>query len=122
MSTKVKTLVLGASPKPQRFSYKAVKSLNRHHHEVLALGFREGHIDEHPILCGKPELDDIHTVSLYLGEARQAEYEDYIISLRPRRVIFNPGTNNPAFMGRLNNEGIEVVDECMLVMLTRGTF
>jgi predicted CoA-binding protein len=116
------TVVLGASPNPVRFSYKAVKSLIRHEKEVVAVGFKEGLIEEQEILVGRPHIEGVHTVSLYIGSSRQAEYYDYIISLKPERVIFNPGTVNPEFMGKMNHLGIKPVDACMLVMLSEGEF
>lgn len=119
---KVKTVVLGASPNPVRFSYKAVKSLLRHEIEVIPVGFRAGDIEDIEIFTGYPEIEDVHTVSLYIGSSRQDEYEDYIFSLNPKRVIFNPGTVNPGLMGKLKKEGIEPVSECMLVMLKEGEF
>ncbi len=115
-------MVLGASPNPVRFSCKAVKSLIRHNREVVAVGFRSGLIEEQEILVGRPAIENVHTVSIYIGSSRQTDYYDYIISLKPRRVIFNPGTVNPEFMGRLNNLGIEPVNGCMLVMLNEGEF
>lgn len=117
-----KTVVLGASPNPVRFSHKAVKSLLRHDQEVVAVGFRQGEIVEEEILVGHPEIEDVHTVSIYIGSSRQEEYYDYIISLKPKRVIFNPGTVNPEFMGKLQNEGIEPVNACMLVLLNEGEY
>lgn len=117
-----KTLVLGASPNPVRFSCKAVKSLLRLEHEVVAVGFREGEILDQKILVGQPPVEGVHTVSIYIGSSRQGEYYDYILSLKPERVIFNPGTVNPEFMGRLKHAGIEPVSACMLVMLNEGEF
>jgi len=118
-----KTLVLGASPNPVRFSCKAVKSLRRHDIDVVAVGFRKGFIEDVEILTGQPEIKDVHTVSLYIGSSRQAEYYDYIISLKPKRVIFNPGTINPEFMDMLRNgKHIEPVSECMLVLLNEGEY
>jgi predicted CoA-binding protein len=117
-----KTLVLGASPNPARFSCKAVKSLLKHEQQVVAVGFRKGLIEDQEILVGMPEIENVHTVSLYIGSSRQSEYYDYIISLKPKRVIFNPGTVNPEFMARLHREGIEPVNGCMLVMLNEGEF
>lgn len=122
MAERKKTVVLGASPNPVRFSYKAVKSLLRHDQEVVAVGFREGLIEGEKILTGQPHIENVHTVSIYIGSSRQAEYYDYIFSLKPERVIFNPGTVNPAFMGRLKQAGIEPVSECMLVMLNDGEY
>ncbi len=116
------TLVLGASPNPVRFSHKAVKSLLRHDKKVVAVGYKKGEIVDEEILVGQPHIENIHTVSIYMGSSRQSDYYDYIISLKPKRVIFNPGTVNPEFMGRLKNEGIEPVSECMLVMLSDDEF
>lgn len=117
-----KTLVLGASPNPVRFSCKAVKSLLKHDHEVVAVGFRKEMIYDVEILTGMPMIENVHTVSIYIGSSRQTEYYDYILSLKPKRVIFNPGTVNPEFMAKLNNNGIEPVNGCMLVMLTEGDY
>lgn len=116
------TMVLGASPNPVRFSHKAVKSLLRHDKKVVAVGFRKGEIAEQEILTGQPTLENIHTISIYIGSSRQTEYYDYILSLKPKRVIFNPGTINPEFMGMLKEEGIESVSECMLVMLSENEY
>lgn len=114
--------MLGASPNPIRFSFKAVKSLLRHEKEVVPVGFRKGLIDQEEILVGQPPVENVQTVSIYIGSSRQADYYDYIISLKPKRVIFNPGTVNLEFMARLKNEGIEPVNACMLVMLNEGDF
>ena len=86
------------------------------------MGFKKGEIVEEKILVGQPKIEDVHTVSIYIGSSRQTEYYDYILSLKPKRVIFNPGTVNPEFMGRLKNEGIEPISACMLVMLNEGEF
>ena len=115
-------MVLGASPNPVRFSHKAVKSLLRHDQQVVALGFKEGLIAEEEIQVGMPPIEEVDTVSIYIGSSRQSEYYDYIISLKPKRVIFNPGTVNPEFMGRLKREGIEPIAECMLVLLNEGDY
>ncbi len=122
MVERKKTMVLGASPNPVRFSHKAVKSLLRHNQEVVAVGFKEGLIAEEEILVGMPHIEDVHTVSIYIGSSRQADYYDYVISLKPKRVIFNPGTVNPEFMGRLQKEGIEPIAECMLVLLSEEDY
>ena len=122
MSESKKTVVLGASPNPVRFSHKAVKSLLRNDQEVVAVGFKEGLIAEEKILVGTPHIENVHTVSIYIGSSRQTDYYDYIISLKPERVIFNPGTVNPQFMARLKREGIEPLAECMLVLLNDGEY
>ncbi len=116
------TLVLGASPNPVRFSHKAVKSLLRHDKKVVAVGFKKGEIADEEILVGQPHIENVHTVSIYMGSSRQEDYYDYILSLEPKRVIFNPGTVNPELMGKLKHAGIEPVSECMLVMLSDKEF
>jgi predicted CoA-binding protein len=117
-----KTVVLGASPNPARYSFKAVKSLLRYGHEAVAVGFRPGVIYDKFIQRGMPEIEDVHTIALYIGPERQEEYYDYIISLRPKRVIFNPGTVNEPFMKVLEEKGVEVIEGCTLVMLDEGKF
>jgi uncharacterized protein len=117
-----KTVVLGASPNPARYSFKAVKSLLRYGHEAIAVGFRPGVIFDKFIQLGMPEIEGVHTIALYIGPERQSEYHDYIISLKPQRVIFNPGTVNEPFMEELKGKGIEVVEGCTLVMLDDGQF
>ena len=112
-----KTVVLGASPNPARYSFKAVKSLLRYGHEAVAVGFRPGVIYNTFIQRGMPEIEDVHTIVLYIGPERQLEYHDYIISLQPQRVIFNPGTVNETFMEELKKKGIEVIEGCTLIML-----
>ncbi|NPA68891.1 MAG: CoA-binding protein [Chlorobi bacterium] len=118
----MKTLVIGASPNPERFSYKAVRLLKRYGHEVIPAGIRDGEIAGLPIIKGKPEVKDVHTVTLYVGPARQAEYYDYVLGLKPRRLIFNPGTENPEFMRKAEEHGIKTVVNCTLVMLNGGLF
>ena len=117
-----KTVVLGASPNPARFSYKAVKSLTRHGHEAVPVGFRRGVIQDRLILRGTPEVNNVHTVALYVGAKRQTDFYDYILELRPKRVIFNPGTTNPELKTLLEKQGILTVEDCMLVMLNEGDF
>jgi uncharacterized protein len=117
------TLVLGASSNPERASYEAVKSLATRGIPVIAIGRREYDLGDVKIIRGKPELTEkIHTVSLYLNAANQEEFYDYILSLRPTRIIFNPGTRNPELSNLAAINGIEVVEACMLVMLKTGQF
>ena len=68
------------------------------------------------------KYDNIDTITLYLNPKNQIPYEDYILSIKPRRIIFNPGTENPKFMNRAQNEGIEVLKACTLVMLASNTY
>lgn len=117
-----KTIVLGASPDPLRFSNKAVKSLIRHNHEVIPIGIREGRIAGKNIIIGKPVLDDIHTVALYLNPENQKEYYNYILKLSPRRVIFNPGTINGELIDLVKEHNIEPVVDCALIMLNNNKY
>ncbi|MCF6241796.1 MAG: CoA-binding protein [Bacteroidales bacterium] len=117
-----KTIVIGASPKSERFSNKAVRLLNVNGHPVIAQGIREGKIGEIEIIRGKPQVSDIHTVTMYIGTARQPEYYDYILGLNPQRIIFNPGTENPELKQMAKEKGIETVENCTLVMLNTGLF
>jgi uncharacterized protein len=121
MTTK-KTLVLGASPNPIRFSHKAVKSLLRHDVPVVPVGIKSGQIGGLDIIKERPVIDDIHTVTLYVGPARQKDYYSYLLSLHPKRIIFNPGTENSEFMEMAKKEGIEVLEDCTLIMLNAGRY
>jgi predicted CoA-binding protein len=117
------TLVIGASPNPDRTSYEAVISLRHRGIPVIALGRRESEIGDVRIQKGMPKPDEkVHTVTLYLSAANQVEFYDYILSLEPERIIFNPGTVNPELGDMATIQGIEVVERCMLVMLTGGEF
>ena len=115
-------VVIGASENPDRYSCKTVKSLVRNEYAVVALGPRAGFINETEILTGQPGIENVDTILLYVGHKKQEEYYDYILSLNPKRVIFNPGTENPEFQERLKESGIEVVRECALIMINTGTF
>ncbi len=117
-----KTVVLGASPNSIRFSYKAVKSLQRHDIPIVPVGIRKGEIGGIEIIKGQPDIGDIHTVTMYVGPARQKEYYKWILSLQPARIIFNPGTENEEFMDMARKEGIEVMEDCTLIMLSSGRF
>ena len=116
------TVVIGASPKAERYSNKAVRLLRDYGIPVVAVGFRVGTIADVEIQIGRPELENVHTVALYVGPARQEILYDYILDLHPKRIIFNPGTENPEFMDIAENNGIEVVENCVLVMLRSGIY
>ncbi len=118
----MKTLVIGASPKPSRYAYKAVKQLRAHDIEVVAIGKRETTIEDVEVVKEKPQFDDIHTVTLYLGAKNQEEYLNYIISLKPKRIIFNPGTFNSKLIEMAKNQGIETMEDCTLIMLSSGDY
>jgi len=117
-----RTLVLGASNKPGRFSYLAIKSLVNHSVEVFAIGARMDKVDEVEIITQKIDIDNIHTVTLYLNSKNQSSYINYIIGLKPKRIIFNPGTENPELLSKARENNIEVVFDCTLVMLKNGSY
>lgn len=121
-SRSTKTLVIGATENPDRYANRAAHSLLRHGHAIELLGLRKGQIDGHPIQTGQPALDDVDTVTMYVGARNQAGLYDYIKSLKPRRVIFNPGAENPELEQQLSENGIEPVEACTLVMLSIGTY
>lgn len=117
-----KTLVLGASSKPERYSYKAVKMLQEHQHPVVAVGFRESEIDTIPIHKGEPYFEGIDTLTLYLGPEKQKNVYDYILKIHPKRIIFNPGTENSELMNLARENGIEVEEACTLVLLSTNQY
>ncbi|HSV87099.1 MAG TPA: CoA-binding protein [Bacteroidales bacterium] len=117
-----KTLVLGASPKPDRYSNRAILSLVEHGHEVVAIGRREATVGKVTIVKGLPELLNIHTVTMYLSPPNQEEYLDYILKLKPKRIIFNPGTWNPKLSEEAEKIGIEVENDCTLIMVSSGCY
>lgn len=114
--------MIGASENPHRYANRAALSLLRHGHSIELIGLREGQISGYPIRTGQPELSGVDTITMYVGARNQPMYYDYIKRLKPRRVIFNPGAENPAFETELRQAGIEPVDACTLVMLSVGTY
>ncbi len=120
----MKTVVLGASTNPSRYSYIAANRLVEHGHEVIPVGIKKGSVAGKEILDlrAKPIIEDVHTITLYLGPQNQQEWYDYIISLNPKRIIFNPGTENPALIELANNNQIEADIACTLVLLNIGSY
>ncbi len=117
-----KTLVLGASENPDRYSNKAISRLLRYGHSVVAIGRRAGKVQDVNIMTEHPAMDDIDTVTLYLNPTNQKPYYDYILSLKPKRVIFNPGTENDELEKKLIQKGITTQEACTLVMLGTGQY
>jgi hypothetical protein len=117
--TSKKTLVLGASPNPDRAAFQAVARLVKNHHEVIPFGIRKGNVEGIPIINELPEqIEDLDTVTLYLNPTAQEDYKNYLLKLKPKRVIFNPGTENKSFAQELEQNGIETLFACTLVMLS----
>ena len=117
-----RTVVLGASQNPGRYAYSAVKKLREKGHTPLPVGIRKGSIDGVDIQVGMPSIEDVHTVSLYLSVKNQLPLYDYILELNPRRIIFNPGAENPELSRIAKSRGIEVTNGCTLVMLAINTY
>ena len=117
-----KTLVLGATPNPSRFAYLATLRLQHYGHPVELVGIRKGDIAGIPIRHELLPLEDVHTVTLYLNPERQKPYYDYILSIHPKRIIFNPGTENHELEALAEAQGIETLEGCTLVMLSTGQY
>lgn len=122
MIEKKKTLVIGASENPERYSNLAINRLKNNHHPVVAIGKTKGTVAGITIATEKIKLDDIDTVTLYLKPSLQKEYYDYIISLHPKRIIFNPGTENDELSELARQQGIKPVEACTLVLLSTGQY
>lgn len=117
-----KTLVLGASLKPDRYANLAINRLVQYKHDVVAIGLREGEVAGIAIKTSLINFKHIDTVTLYLNPLRQQQYYEYIVSLHPKRVIFNPGTENPAFYEILKQASIKVEVACTLVLLSTNQY
>jgi predicted CoA-binding protein len=117
-----KTLVIGASEKASRYSNMAVHLLNDNSHSVYAYGLRKGVIGDLEIKTDWPENEKFNTVTMYISPRNQVAYYDRIVALKPKRVIFNPGTENPALIAILLDNNIEVVENCTLVMINSGIY
>lgn len=113
-----KTLVLGASENPARYSNMAINKLLENKHSVVAIGQKEGEVAGVKIQIKQVPFTNIHTVTLYLNPNHQRDYYNYIVGLQPKRVVFNPGTENPEFYQLLKLNNIEVSIGCTLVMLS----
>lgn len=115
-------MVIGASENPDRYSHKAITLLIEKGYPVIAIGLKKGQIGATEIVTDRKDIENLDTVSLYINPLRQPPYYDYLLSLRPRRIIFNPGTENAALKEKAENAGIEVMEACTLVLLHTGQF
>ena len=118
----MKTLVIGASEKPDRYSYLAINQLLDKNHEVVAIGLKPGEVRGVHFETEKVAFTGVDTVTLYVNPMVQESYYDYILELKPRRVIFNPGTENPEFIKLLEDHDIEAEVACTLVLLSTGQY
>ena len=122
MNKHKKTLVLGASDNPARYSNLAIQRLRNHGHPVVAIGRKNTKVGDVIIDKEKQPAEDIDTVTLYLNPTHQQEYYDYILSLKPRRIIFNPGTENDTLAVLAKQNNIQTLEACTLVMLSTGQY
>ena len=119
---KKKTLVLGASENPARYSNLAIKRLINYQHPVVAIGKRRGMVTGIPVESEAKPFSDINTVTIYLNPVHQKAYYDYIISLHPQRIIFNPGAENDELFELALQNGIKPIEACTLVLLNTGQY
>ena len=119
-----KTVIIGATTNPGRYAYLAARMLSEYNHEIVPVGIKEGAVFGKEILdiFERPPVDDVHTVTLYLGPKKQPDYYQYILGMKPKRIIFNPGTENDEFIRLAEKQGVEALEGCTLVMLRSGEF
>ncbi len=119
-----KTVIIGATTNPSRYAYLAAGMLTEYKHEIVPIGLKKGEVYRKQILLinERPIVMDVDTVTLYIGPQHQPEHYDYILSLKPKRVIFNPGTENEEFEKMLETAGTETMQACTLVMLRSNQY
>jgi predicted CoA-binding protein len=119
-----RTIIVGATANPSRYAYMAAETLLSHNHAIIPIGIKKGGVLGKQILNirEKPPIDEVDTITLYIGPQHQPEWYDYLIGLKPKRIIFNPGTENPEFEKLAISKGIEVDVACTLVMLRTGQY
>lgn len=117
-----RTLIIGASSNPKRYAYKAAERLLAHGHQIELLGLRSDKIFGQTIDTERKPYKELDTITLYIGPQRQPDFYDYVLSLKPDRVVFNPGTENPEFETLLRENGIEAEEACTLVLLGTGQY
>ena len=122
-----KTLILGATPNPTRYAYLAAERLTNKKHDIVLVGIKKGemfgqNIEVQTKENDLPIYDDIDTITLYVGVQNQPEWYDYILQTNPKRIIFNPGTENPELIEMAREAGIEVEVACTLVLLNTGQY
>lgn len=116
------TIILGASPNPSRYSFLATLRLEEAGHTVYPVGIKEGIIGNNSIITDKNCIKEVDTITIYIGAKKQAEWYNYIFQCNPKRIIMNPGTENPELWSMAREKGIECEEGCTLVMLATGQF
>jgi len=117
-----KTLVLGASPNSGRYSYLAIERLRNFNHPVVGIGKKTGKVADIEIVTDQPKMEGVDTVTIYMNASNQKQYYEYILSLHPRRIIFNPGAENNELDQLAFKSGIKTQEACTLVLLTTGQY
>ncbi|MFN8415904.1 MAG: CoA-binding protein [Cytophagaceae bacterium] len=118
----MRVVLIGATTNSDRYAFTCTQDLVRHGHEVFLLGIKNGIVAGVPIINDKPIIPNVDTVTLYVGPKNQEEWLEYIVAIKPRRVIFNPGTENSSAYTRLNEAGISYENACTLVLLATNQF
>jgi predicted CoA-binding protein len=120
----MKTVIIGATPNPSRYAFMAAQTLKNYKHEFVPIGIKKGDVQGQAILDinDKPAVKDVDTITMYIGPQRQPLWYDYILSLKPRRIIFNPGSENDELTKLAEAQGIEVLEACTLVMLRTNQY
>lgn len=119
---KKETLVLGASLNDDRYSNRAIRALREHEQPVVAVGLREGEVAGVPVVKAIPQGVHVDTVTMYLNAHNQKDWEQAVLALKPKRIIFNPGAENPDLATKAKEQGVETLEACTLVMLATGQF
>lgn len=119
-----KTVIIGASPSPWRFSNKAAHLLKQFGHTIVPVGIKKGKVADTEILdiSKQPSIEDVDTVTLYVNPTNQQPWYDYILQLSPQRIVFNPGTENPELAQMAKAKGITTINHCTLIMLRSGEY
>ncbi len=117
-----KTLILGASSNPDRYAYIAAKDLTKYQHEIVPVGIKKGEVFGKEIITDKSPIEAVDTLTLYIGPKNQPEWYDYILQIAPKRIIFNPGTENQELAQLAQQNNIETLEACTLVMLATGQY
>jgi uncharacterized protein len=119
-----KTVIIGATTNPSRYAYMAAEMLTNYKHDIVPIGIKKGEVNGKSILDinQRPKIDEVDTVTLYIGPQHQPEHYEYLLSLKPKRFIFNPGTENHEFEKLVEASGAEAIEACTLVMLRTGQY
>jgi len=119
-----KTVIVGATANPSRYAFLAASMLTEYDHEIVPVGIKKEEVLGKQILDlrQRPVIDNVDTITLYIGPDHQPEHYEYLLSLKPKRVIFNPGTENPEFEKKLEDAGAEALEACTLVLLRSGQY